>query len=114
MEIPKVFLYLLVIATCISICAGMFTVITVDDKFNGVFLDSYGKTLDMVTFLKKGNKGNDIFINFIKTLKLKNFVRVEDLEVELYKGADNYLYTGVETNAVKKAYKFCAVDIEST
>ena len=110
MEIPKVFLYLLVIVTCLSICAGMITIITVDDKFNGVFLDSYGKTLDMVSFLKEGNEGYDLFINFLRGLNLNNVVKFEDLNVNLYKDSDGY----ITTDGTKQTYKFCPIEISGS
>jgi len=75
-DIPKNYLLILVLISIISIAFGIISIITIDEKFDGVIVDSEGTILDFGEYLDD-KSGKDYFINYINNLQPSNFYKFD-------------------------------------
>jgi len=94
-DIPKNYLLVLILISIISIIFGIITIITIDEKFDGVILDSDGTVLDLGEYLN-GKSGADYFINYINNLQPSSFYKFDvtnaNISPTYISNGDNWRY----------------------
>ena len=66
-NISKNYLLILVLISIMSIVFGIISIITIDEKFDGILIDSEGSILDFGEYLDS-ESGKDYLINYKKML----------------------------------------------